>query len=556
MLGFIILIAATVVVGVSIWMVVSKKNTSNSFQEIGPFFDGFFKYVFNDLSKCPSKECSIKSPDICPLSGCCTDPDTVFAQSYGNILCRNDSSKADCNTINNKLPFAKIDYILRNFEHFGLIQYKIGTYALSGTKEGNYYMLGGYKRLSWKNINDINVYDATLFQQKNPDVYNYLMNLFKKKNVAAGPENVAIYIRYIFWYFRKYVVDTLVSSSLLKHNVTGLSVGSTNITSDYDVTIYGDSYVNISAAIIEFNSTFLKIFNEQSSNVFDTNLYGVSAINMVNENKPSSAVLSHDSDKFASLFSNDLKTCGLKQFQYTKTDPNSVISQHVWALVTVLMHLKDIEEFDDKVYAYLMGKFVSMCEGTNSDNNFCSFLSIAENFINTYPVDIGRYPQIVKSLENTKVDINDFNNFISFVNYNGMETYVCRGTFLDVVVNQQMCGSKAGSAVVQLTNDDYFDSFIENTACLLSHYHKAKYLQRVVSAFTSLKNLSSDTMSKVNACLQTIKSTQDSCNGDATELLSCAPFIIMDNCIDMILAVSIDVLNLQTKKIEHVYFIS
>lgn len=563
MVGLIVLLLL-LLFGFIVWIVVSKrlkKTTIDSFEEIGPFFDGFFKYVFNDLSKCPSKECSIKSPDICPSSGCCTKPGTLFAKSYGSILCGDDSSKADCNTINTNLPFAKIGYVLRYFEHFGLIQYKIGTYALSGSKEGNYYMLGGYKRLSWKNINDINMYDVLEFQSKYPDVYNHIVSLFEDTNVYLGDgneefDNAATYIRYIFWYFRKYVVDTMVSSSLLKHTVTGLSVGSTNITSDYDVTIYGDSYVNISAAIIEFNETFLKTFHERSSDVFDTNLYGVSPINMVtSETKPSSSKLNHNTYKFNTLFSPEVKTCSNKQFKYTKHDTNSKISQHIWALVTVLTHLKDVEEFDNKIYTYLMNKLVSSCKEPNKElgnNNFCNLLSVAENFINMYPVNLRRYTEVVKSLENTKVDINDFNNFISFVNYNGMETYVCRGTFLDVVVNQQMCQKKP---TVVLGNEEYFDSLIENTACLLSHFRKDKYLNRVKYAFNNIQYLSEETKANVNEYLKTITDAQAVCNQEGT-LIKCEPFIIMKNCIDIIIAISKEILNSSSEPIENIYFIS
>ena len=562
-----LLVLVFVVFG-SVLVVISKmtkrKNKSivlSPFEEISPFFDGFFKYVFVTLSKCPGRECSIKSPDICPKEGCCNSPTTLFAKTYGNtLLCKDESSRSDCNTINKKLPFAQIDYVLRNFEHLGLIQYRVGIYALSGAKEGNYYMLGGFKRLSWKNINDINKSDAQGFKEKYPDVYEYLRSLFEDTSKFSGDgeeefDQVATYIRYIFWYFRKYVVDTMVSSSLLKHNVTGLSVGSTNITSDYDVTIYGDSYVNISAAIIEFNETFLKTFHEPSSDVFDTNLYGVSAINMVTEMKPPSSKLSHNTDKFATLFSPNVKTCGNKQFKYTNVDAKSEVSQHVWALVTVLMHLKDIEEFDSKIYAYLMNKLQFVCEGLNDQlgsNNFCNLLSVAEKFTNTYPINLGRYPEVVKSLENTKVDLNDFNNFISFVNYNGMETYVCRGTFLDVVVNQQMCQKKP---TVVLSNEEYFDSFIENTACLLSHFRKTKYLDRVKYAFQNMKYLSQETDASVSKYLQAITNAQIVCNQEGS-LLNCEPFIIMENCINIIIEMSQEILNSSSELIDKVEFIS
>ena len=103
-----------------------------------------------------------------------------------------------------------------------------------------YYIANGNKKLSWANINTI-----------------------------TDNEH-----RKAFWVFRKGIVDSLVSSLLpVDESVTAYSVGSGKITSDYDITLYGDQS-RIFTLMKRFDAKIKRIFNETSSVLFDTNLYG------------------------------------------------------------------------------------------------------------------------------------------------------------------------------------------------------------------------------------------------------------------------------------------
>ncbi len=81
--------------------------------------------------------------------------------------------------------------------------------------------------------------------------------------------------------FRKKVVDGLVEE--LKKQFEGLgalSLGSTALTSDYDITFSGPSAVQ---AVVEFNKRFGKSFGAEAGAVFDTNVY---AQNFLQTGKP------------------------------------------------------------------------------------------------------------------------------------------------------------------------------------------------------------------------------------------------------------------------------
>jgi hypothetical protein len=137
-------------------------------------------------------------------------------------------------------------------------------------------------------------------------------------------------------------------------------------------------------------------------------------------------------------------------------------------------------------------------------------------------------------------------NFISYVNYNGSETYLTNGAFLDVVVNNQIC-KKNTSNMIELDFNSYLDSFIENLSDLITHYHKVKYLDRASDAFDRMLDIpgfdtkiSCDiTLKKIGGklkcenmnlgeyikqILKIIKKLQTECSED---ILECQSFIMM-----------------------------
>jgi len=76
--------------------------------------------------------------------------------------------------------------------------------------------------------------------------------------------------------FRKHVVDGIIDDLRAKHGDPPLiakSVGSTDPTSDYDITFSTPGSGNDVIALREFNATVKQLFGKQSGTVFDTNIY-------------------------------------------------------------------------------------------------------------------------------------------------------------------------------------------------------------------------------------------------------------------------------------------
>jgi hypothetical protein len=132
--------------------------------------------------------------------------------------------------------------------------------------------------------------------------------------------------------------------------------------------------------------------------------------------------------------------------------------------------------------------------------SFMSFLNKRRDYIGV----LGSYGKLINSLPNVDRVLLT-NMYISLVNYYGSETYFTRGAFLDVVVNQQMCGGgvrlcerggmipkwlsgklrRKGRVIpeevgkVSLSKAEMVDSVIENIGEMMMHVSRVKYVDRV-----------------------------------------------------------------------------
>ena len=95
----------------------------------------------------------------------------------------------------------------------------------------------------------------------------------------TGDDNIEL--QKLLWLLRKSIVDLLLkqihTELKLPKDFKIYSVGSNKITSDYDITLYGNS-IDKGNVIKEFDMKFKELFFENSSIVFDTNIYGKSFI--------------------------------------------------------------------------------------------------------------------------------------------------------------------------------------------------------------------------------------------------------------------------------------
>jgi hypothetical protein len=270
--------------------------------------------------------------------------------------------------------------------------------------------------------------------------------------------------RKMFWLLRKMIVDSILKKLLKQNNLSRndiqvYSVGSAKLTSDYDITLYGNTVYKVKI-IKSFQKIFKKYFGEDSSIVFDTNIYG-------------KAYITFDNREYSGYITD--ATCGQK-FYYLNENP-SQDSQLMWGLIKYLRDLRD--SFGEHIYNDLVTfmqtklpsfKVLNYASKTliylrNKDPNQVNYTSLfkkEQSFIDSYGSD-------------TLLGIHDF---ISVINFYGTETYFTRGAFMDTVVNAQMCSNKIE---IPLTEVDYLTSILENAGFFFLHHNKTKYVVRVLN---------------------------------------------------------------------------
>lgn len=276
----------------------------------------------------------------------------------------------------------------------------------------------------------------------------------------------------LFWLFRKLIVDIILKKLLLDYtNIKIYSVGSTTLSSDYDITVYNvngnDNDNDISHFINDFETMFNNIFNDTSDIVFDTNIYGKSFITfMKRENY-------------------NLKECdGIKTFYYLKESDTYNYSQLTWALIKYFKNIK--ESFDE----YISEDYITFLSKHIRSRNV-NLIKIANDTLLTLLNKNLNYNILLQNEKEFKTIYNNNDplltetDYISAVNFYGNETYFTKGAFIDIVINDQMCKSE-GQNKIQLSETDLICSILENTGFYFVHSNKTKYLKRVISTLNNL----------------------------------------------------------------------
>lgn len=485
--------------------------------------DEFIHYILDDCSNCLSEVLISDIKDSVLYKYKKKDENTNLCNLINTNICNIANSKIK-GVHKKKVTMLKSAIVLKI----------IGLFVLKNMlskKNNRFYLLNSNKKLSWHNIKNLKSNDIKNFPD---DIKKEILKIFGDKY------DILYYIKALFWFFRKAVVDSIISDlinyrkSRSNDEIVAMSVGSTSLTSDYDISI--DASYNSSGYIIDKYGIFIeKMFNDNSESLFDTNIYGVSFIksNVQKQNQP--IMESFDVDYMISKTFNKTHQCkdDLKKFLYIQ-DTNIDTPQIIWAYIKTLLKLNKILNQDDKLYEILYEKLE---KAMNKNNYFKS----AEIFINKYESNIDNYKYIVNRvdeyLDNNKKIVDEaylISNFISFANYNGSETYLTNGAFLDIVVNQQIC--KFGNTI-KLSKISYFTSFIENISELMVHYHRNKYRDRCANALSKIGEYTGTnaTVENINKLLNKIKDVQSDCVKD---ILNCNSFKIMDMCIDCIIEIS------------------
>lgn len=477
--------------------------------------DEFIDYILNDCNNCISEveisEIKEKSKLYVPYK----DGDTKRDENIKlcNLINTNISSITKSKIKGEDSKILKISFVYRIIDLF------IKKNLLS-KKNNRFYILNSNKKLSWHNIKNL----------KSKDVKNLPDDIKSEIFTIFGRDyDILLYIKSLFWFFRKAVVDSIISDLInyrklesRDEDIIAMSVGSTSLSSDYDISI-DSSYDNSGYIIDRYGILIEKIFNDNSETLFDTNIYGVSFIKRkVSNIFNAKHQCKNDSNVFSYIIDKNIDT-----------------PQIIWAYIQTLLKLNIILNQDSQLYEFLYEKLKTEMEV----NNY--FIS-AESFVNKYESNIDNYKYVVNNINKYLKDENNIkikdegyliSNFISFANYNGSETYLTNGAFLDIVVNQQMC--KNGNAI-KLSKMAYITSFIENISYLMVHYHRNKYRDRCMKALLELKNFYTDeneinTISDINKLLNQIEEIQGECNRN---ILNCKSFKMMEMCIDCIIKIS------------------
>ena len=292
----------------------------------------------------------------------------------------------------------------------------------------------------------------------------YIMNPITKIKMRLNWENIksieTVEIKELIWLLRKFIVDMLLKKLMtvivLDIDFKVFSVGSTSLSSDYDITLYGDNKSKL-YIIKGFQKEFTNLFNDDSAVVFDTNIYGKAYISFIKD----------------AYFTEELQ-----DFYYMK--PTPIDSQTTWSLIKYLSNLRDA--FGEYIYndmVSFMTKKIPQFYHLNVATKTMIYLrnkdSSKVNYDNLFNIENA-------FLKRYKDKLLGMSDYISLINFYGIETYFTRGAFMDTVVNNQMCKKDA----IPLNDSDYLASILENAGFFFLHNNKTKYIKRVQTSITNL----------------------------------------------------------------------
>ena len=321
-------------------------------------------------------------------------------------------------------------------------------------------------------------------------------------------------LKILFWLFRKLIVDSIIKYIILKKKIKNIniySVGSTTITSDYDITLYSNDNTVLYYIITSFDTYISNIFNDNSNNLFDTNLYSKSYI-----------VYSLTNSDYLQI-SNECKS--IETFYYLKElDDDYKHIPILWGILHFLSNFRNI--FNEYIYntyiKFLSSNIQNLKRTLNNIQNLMIFLRNSNT----------DYKNILLNEENIKILYNEnnlpnilfINDFVSYINFYGNETYYTRGAFLDVVVNTQMCNNN----IIKLKEEDYISSILENGGYYFIHNNKLKYIKRIAKALDLLSKFENyKFLTKyINEFNNTKEPLCDIINNNNIDLLNCNIYYI------------------------------
>ena len=441
----------------------------------------FFEKFFENNCNCTEKECSI-------------GPNNAYKLGINKLRHIDEL----CNVITYPLKETTVQNYTNTIEprlqNISYLKWSLNLYQtlienkILHVKNNIVYLFNG-KQFTWENIQGLSENVNVNVNVQKSTIDEILRFFYHTTDVDISHFIRAIKI--LFWYFRKSIVDNIIKDTIInfKLNVLAISVGSTNITSDYDITLYSPNVNHISFCIRVFQGTFNKMFNVDSSSVFDTNVYGSAFIQFTTGSRHAPKIndtndTNDDTDKTnKNVMTRPFHTmivCNKRRFYYTNFDESIIDSQRVFAVLKLIKFIEpNLTKTLDSIHVKMAIKLQKFLDRRKERMEYSEIVDLLSEYTH-------------KTLEL-------YTLFVSLVNYFGHETYFTRGAFIDVVVNTQICGGKG----VPLDESALIDSFIENYADFI-HSHNIKYLNRALGScptvikqeFKSLHTASLDCVNK------------------------------------------------------------
>jgi hypothetical protein len=278
----------------------------------------------------------------------------------------------------------------------------------------------------------------------NDEVFDLEWNVIK--SMAHEPSH--FFLLEYFVKLRKVFVDSLVYIVIKKTNscennevrfnkCTAVALGSSSITSDYDINLSSDNPMINSEIIKNFNILFFNYFGKNSSTVFDTNIYGIGFLNKK------------------------------KYFIPIETRVQSVIAFVKLVYIEEKYGINTREEFSinnkrfSSLYLDAHDFYMSKIKGKGNDQYFDTLELIQE------VLGDGNDLSIIENL--SIIEQEKVQSLISLANMFANETYFTQGSFLHVVSRLQSDES------IELSETDYINSMFENFFELNKEYAIFKY---------------------------------------------------------------------------------
>jgi hypothetical protein len=281
--------------------------------------------------------------------------------------------------------------------------------------------------------------------------------------------------------FRSAYVDNLLKKIAQQIQCTRFcvanSVGSTTITSDYDITLTGPFAYLI---IKYFNEHFRNEFNAESGEIFDTNLYGTTFLFF----EPIS-----NYKKYSTSLTKKPINC---EFVINTIDTGNseldIKNQHHWAYISIILSIfssslqvskqndlefinmlyKNINDTNRQLLEYALQAFKKLTTRKHQKIDYNNIHVMNEHYEQNVK-ETAKAKNVYEQSDNiTNAYINgiDLKNKISVTNFYGSETYICQGTIFHVVGRLQ-----SNYDGLDITLDEYYDSFLENYGKVLKEFY-------------------------------------------------------------------------------------